>query len=91
MLLGNGDGTFQAMVTSPTGGVSDYVVLADLNRDGNLDIVTLDQSVGSASVLLGNGDGTFQAEQSFGASSFSYGLTVADFNNDGKVDVAVAN
>ena len=91
VLLGNGDGTFQSMVASTTSGVSEYIALADLNRDGNLDIVTLNSSSGSASVLLGNGDGTFQEEQSFGVGSYSYGLTVADFNSDGKVDVAVSN
>jgi hypothetical protein len=45
VLLGNGDGTFQAGVNFDVGGVADWAAVADLNGDGKLDLLTsTDQS-----------------------------------------------
>ena len=40
VLLGNGDGTFQPVLTSPVGPNPSALVVGDFNRDGTLDIVT---------------------------------------------------
>ncbi len=66
VLLGNGDGTFQAPRTSTAGAgyPSGSLVAADLNRDGNADLVTFNQFSTNITLLLGNGDGTFQSPQS---------------------------
>jgi len=72
------------------------IVSADLNGDGNLDLVVnqVDPSgtSWSYSVLLGNGDGSFQAPLNYSQSTAagSFPLVQADFNNDNKVDLAVA-
>ena len=90
VLLGNGDGTFQAPVAYPMGGSITSVAVADFNGDGKPDIAAC--GMGGAGVLLGNGDGTFQSVKSltqFG--NWPYWLTVADFNKDGKPDLAIAN
>src|SRR6266571_3814259 len=71
VLLGNGDGTFQAWVNysaAPSG--SGTVVVADVNGDGKPDLILAGGAIG---VLLGNGNGTFQAEV-----SYSGGGTAAD-------------
>ncbi|HZJ62095.1 MAG TPA: VCBS repeat-containing protein, partial [Kofleriaceae bacterium] len=60
VLLGIGDGTFQAKVDYPVGLMPASIAVADLNNDGKLDIVTANASVNTLSVLLGNGDGSFQ-------------------------------
>jgi hypothetical protein len=92
VLLGNGDGTFQA--ASPlysTGGHSvTQVAVADLNGDGRPDVV-VSQMEGVA-VLLGNGDGSFQAPMTYAIDSIngSSGVAVADVNRDGKLDLMVA-
>lgn len=97
VLLGNGDGTFQSGVSYDSGGNYAAVAVADVNRDGKLDLVVVNgcgdvncSTEGSVGVLFGNGDGTFQTvvlHQGFGGRQ----LAVGDFNGDGNPDLAVVN
>ena len=91
VLLGNGDGTFQAASSFAVGASPRSVALGDFNRDGHLDLVVANAGSNSVSVLLGKGDGTFQAAQDFGVGSEPWSIAVGDFNGDGKPDLAVAN
>jgi hypothetical protein len=59
-------------------------VIADINLDGNPDLIT-DQGT----VLFGNGDGTFQSPQRFDFGFNSEGISVADVNHDGLPDLIV--
>ena len=92
VLLGNGDGTFQAAVNYnvPYSAVcSTYqydcrswdVAVGDFNGDGKPDLLVVSQSYGgqsgSLTVLLGNGDGTFQAGVSVDAGSDTNPIAVA--------------
>ena len=96
VLLGNGEGTFQAAVPYVVGSnpqTSLYmqnVLLVDLNQDGNLDIVTSDFS-GNVWVLLGTGTGTFDTATSFPAGASEQQMVSADFNNDGIPDIAMVS
>lgn len=66
--------------SSPNGSV----VLADVNGDGNLDVV--ESGSDATSVLLGNGDGTFQPSI---ATPMTIGLfALGDVNGDGMLDIA---
>jgi hypothetical protein len=88
VLLGNGDGTFQAHVDYATGSDRPQgVAVADFNGDGKLDLAVTHQ-YDTITVLLGNGDGTFQPAVNVGA--FAVGA-VGDFNRDGKLDLAVGD
>ena len=99
VLLGNGDGTFQAAVSYNSGGVTaTSVALADVNGDGKLDLLLTNQcsdnncTTGQVAVLLGNGDGTFQSPVTYGTSGLYAGsLAVADINGDGKLDLIVTD
>src|SRR5438552_1732439 len=75
VLLGNGDGTFQAQESYFVGIFPLEVAVADFNGDGAPDLV-LDLPCGTDSscvsnggvgVLLGNGDGTFQSVVNYSA------------------------
>jgi hypothetical protein len=98
ILLGNGDGTFQAPQSYAAGLDPSCVAVGDFNGDGYLDLAVsnppiLAGAVGMVSILLGNGDGTFQAAQQSGTSAQNGPLTlaVADLNHDGHLDVVLVS
>ena len=91
ILLGNGDGTFQAAVEYLAVSNPSSVAVGDFNGDGKLDVVVANSGSNNVSVLLGNGDGTFQNALDFNVGSSPSSVAVGDFNGDGKLDLAVAN
>ena len=99
VLLGNGDGTFQAATSPDSGGLfADWIAIADVNRDGKPDVIVANSStsstddLGNVAVLLGNGNGTFQNAVSYPSGAYgAASVAVADVNGDGLLDLVVAN
>ena len=98
VLLGNGDGTFQAPVPYSTGGGAvNSIAIADFNGDGQPDIAfcgyaNLLPPVGAAGILFGNGHGTFRAVTNLSGFGSAPGtLAAGDFNHDGHPDLAIVD
>jgi hypothetical protein len=91
VLLGNGDGTFQAPVAVATGLFPESLVVGDFNGDGHLDLATASHGSSDVSVLAGNGDGTFQVPKRLSPGVGAFSLAAGDFNRDGKLDLATAD
>jgi hypothetical protein len=85
ILLGKGDGTFQAAPNFATGDGPRSLAVGDFNGDGKLDLAI--GCPGGVSVLLGNSNGTFQPAKIINLNGQS--VAVGDFNGDGKLDLAV--
>ena len=88
VLLGEGQGNFGQTVTYPTAPLPVALATADLNRDGNPDLVSVNYSDNlGVSVLWGNGDGTFAPKLDTATSSGVDYLAIGDLNGDGIPDL----
>jgi len=72
------------------------IAAADMNADGLIDLVVVNSTAGTVSVLLGDGTGGFAAtgslpSKSFPTGSSPQGLALIDFNQDGRLDAVTAN
>ncbi len=90
VLIGNGDGSFQAGVPFGAGDGPDSVAAADINGDGFPDVVTPNYYGDDVSVLLGNGDGSLQAGAFITANGGASDVALADLDGDGIVDLVVS-
>ncbi len=99
VLLGNGDGTFQAAQQYAVGGYPNSIVAGDFNGDGKLDLAVSDQGnelggatdPGGVSVLLDNGDGTFEPAVYYAVGPDPSAIVAGDFTSDGRTDLAVSD
>jgi uncharacterized repeat protein (TIGR01451 family) len=89
ILLGNGAGGFGAAVGYGGAGPVGGIVVADVNRDGSVDVVVTTVNDSSGQVYINNGDGTFTPSAICCLGSGS--VAMADVNGDGNQDLATAN
>ena len=94
--LGNGDGTFTEIAGSYDSSVNSYLsYLADVNGDGNTDIIwdlvdSNSRSNGTRLLWLSKGNGTFEKSSNLGGLNgtlVGYRPYFGDFNGDGKADL----
>lgn len=104
VLIGNGDGTFQAPVAYGCGGKQpNYLTVADVNGDGRLDLAVSsfcgigadcwnDSNHGIVGILLGNGIGSFGPALMYSSGGPRANWVAArDVDGNGKPDLLVAN
>ena len=87
ILIGNGDGTFQAPAAIQVGVSPSSVAMGDVNHDGVPDLVVADTgSPAGVYVLLGQGGGKFAAPVYY-ASPAATTVILRDVNGDGVPDI----
>jgi hypothetical protein len=90
VLLARGDGSFTARPAFIAGKTARGIAAADLDGDGDQDLVVASVPRGSVYVWLGDGKGGGQVKE-VGAGLAPFQVAVADLNGDGRPDIAVAN
>jgi hypothetical protein len=94
VLLGDGNGQFREAAGSPfaAGHLPNDIAVADMNGDGNPDMVIADHQSPYVSILLGDGKGGFRGAPGspfdVHSNPHPHAVAVADFDGDGKPDVA---
>ncbi|EED30498.1 Na-Ca exchanger/integrin-beta4 [gamma proteobacterium NOR5-3] len=88
--FGAADGLLQHPCTAVYRGSATTITPADMDGDGDLDLVIPHRDGGQSELRLNNGTGDFAARKAFGPKSVGYrSAAVADFNDDGFMDVAI--
>lgn len=91
LLLGNGTGGFTTGTQVRTRTQPSYVIAANINGDGNQDLIVANFGANSVSTFSGNGAGAFQLIQNLTSSSGPVALEYANFIGDSAPDLAIAN
>ncbi|MDB4903869.1 MAG: repeat-containing protein [Mucilaginibacter sp.] len=95
ILFGNSDRGFNTIAKYLQVGKHPYqrIRTADLNKDGNLDIVTTNLDGNNATILLGDGKGNFHEPEGspFPCGDSPFGVAIGDINNDSNPDLAIIN
>jgi hypothetical protein len=92
VLLGNGDGSFNAPLYDTVAAQPWNVVVGDINQDGIPDLAVASDGSNTVSVLVGNGDGSFQpAIYVANGGTIAGSVALGDFNGDGYPDLATSS
>ena len=89
VLLGQGDGTFDPVAVYDVGMDPVDLANADLQRDGSVDIVTVNKGDGTISVLINQQDGTFLPALTIPVGATPRSIDAVDLNGDGDSDLAI--
>ena len=91
--VSGGNGTFIPGSEVPVG-LKPYIVLtADIDGDGDLDLLTPNFEIGqnTVSIRLNNGNGVFSGTTNVSVGNQPRGLALADIDGDGDLDMLTAN
>ncbi len=92
-LLGRGDGSLVAGHVLPTDVASSAYAIADLDRDGWLDVVSVGEFArqGRVTILYGESKGSFRGPVVYPSSHRTTGVEIADADGDGLVDIVTSS
>lgn len=94
LLMGDGKGGFTDSTSTITMRAGEHphthgLVLADMNRDNKLDLITVNSTDNDVSIALGDGRGSFtpMTGSPFAVGPSPYPFGVGDVNGDGQLDL----
>ena len=91
ILLGNGDGSFQAASHLYADGNPRRVTVTDADGDGVSDLVLVNNETDDLTLILGRGDGSFETPERFRTGQGPVWIDAADINHDGRPDLITAD
>ncbi len=86
-----GNASFQSQVAFAVGAQPYDVAIADVDGDGQPDLITANYGGNSVSVLRGNGLGSFGTQQIASVGERPVAVSVADVNGDRRPDLVTTN
>ena len=89
LMMGRGDGTFEAPVNIGHSGDTSGVAIGDFNDDGHPDYATTGVHTTTVSVYLGIGGGAFAPGTAYPLRAPGFLPVAGDFNDDGVIDLAI--
>lgn len=89
VLMGNGDGTFQAGVEVASGWYARGIVSLDVDGDADADIAVAHYISGTLAILINDGTGHFGSQTDIDIPGGPWALAAAEMTNDGVMDLVV--
>jgi hypothetical protein len=90
VLLSNGSGGFAAAARYPCSQNSHGIGAADVDEDGDIDVLSLAKFSNTLTVHLNHGDGTFPRLPEYAIEGTTRGIDAADIDRDGDLDLVTA-
>lgn len=90
LLLGNGDGSFQAQVSIRVCKEPRNLAVLDFNGDAHEDLAIACSGSNQVAIFTGRGGGTFEKDGLYPVHRTPVSIASGDFNSDGQVDLVAA-
>ncbi|CAF0888726.1 unnamed protein product [Didymodactylos carnosus] len=91
VLLGYGNGSFEAKTVYPTDLPPDPFAVGDFNNDSRMDIVLANNVNNSVRVLLSYGNGTYIVQTVYPTDLPPDSIAMGDFNGDNRLDIVIGS
>lgn len=88
---GSGGGFISPYLSSPAADYPRSLCAADLDDDGDLDLVSADNGANVISVLFNRGNGAFMPHMDYPVLEAPWSVVAGDLDGDGDLDLATAN